>query len=122
MRNFRKLALIVLSGLVGFAILTLFGALIIRYTPLAESYGYAIIIGSCSIVCFFAGIFVCSSCDRRGLLNGISVSAVIILLIFLICSILFSDSIKFVSILSVWYLIPIIFGGLGGVLGVNMKK
>jgi putative membrane protein (TIGR04086 family) len=111
---------IVLIGL--FFAAPLVGALIIRVTPIPESWGYGYMIGVISAICFLAAFFISYINGKAGLITGLGVAVFVIIIVKSILSFIFDGQMGFGEILHAEYLIPACFGMAGGIVGVNRKK
>ncbi len=109
-------------GIISFFVITVIGAVILRFTPVTENTGYAIIIAALAAACFLTSFYIGTVCERGGMILGITVSFVTVVLIFLIVSCIFVKSVNMASLMRIWYLIPVVSGALGGIIGVNVKK
>lgn len=111
-----------LFSLILFLILTLTGAVLMRFTPFPELWGRGYLIFALAAVCFAASCFIGAAVQRTGIFCGLLTSIIITGILFLIISALLNGTIDFTQLLQIIYLIPICFGMLGGILGVNLKK
>ena len=111
-----------LFALILFLILSVGGAVLMRFTPFPELWGKGYLIFTLALVCFITSCFTGSFVQKTGIFCGLFTSVIIIVLIFLLTSVLLTGKIDFSQLLQIIYLIPICFGMLGGILGVNLKK
>ena len=108
-------------GLIAFALLSVISALIFMFTPLKEAWYHAVIITAMILSCIFVGILEGNSVGRRGLLSGIAASILLIFLILVIVNLVFGGGFKPENN-DIFLTIPLIAGGIGGVVGTNMDK
>lgn len=110
-----------LISLIGFGILTLLGALLMRATPFPEKWGFSFIVAVMTLCCLFAGMYISSYVQKAGLLIGLLSSLLLLVLILLIVSACFFSFLN-LGMLKLAYLIPVAGGIIGGIWGANMKK
>ena len=108
-------------GLIAFALLSVISALIFMFTPLKEAWYHAAIIATMTLSCIFVGMLEGNAVGRRGLLSGIAVSILLILLILVIINLVFDGGLKPENN-DIFLTIPLMAGGIGGVVGTNMDK
>ena len=104
-----------------FMILSFLFAPIIFLTNLSESNGIFYVIAILCVSSFAYGFYSGKKIGQKGLIVG-AISAFIFLLV-----VLFSVFIAFfkepnIDFLSPIYVLPILLGGIGGIVGVNVKK
>lgn len=110
-----------LISLAAFALMTVFGALLMKATPFPESWGFYYVVAAMSISCLFIGVYISGYFQKAGLLVGLCCSTVLVISILAIVSACFSQFLN-VSALKPGYLIPLGVGTIGGIMGANMKK
>lgn len=100
---------------------TIISTLLVKFTTVPEKYLFYYLIVSLTISTLFLGIFSGKLIGKRGLLSSLGLSALFVfLIIFAITCTYFKElSIHTFDIL---YILPIIIGGIGGIIGVNVKK
>ena len=110
-----------LIGLLTFVLLSVISALVFMVTPLTEAWYHAVIITAMTLSCIFVGILEGNTVGRRGLLSGIAASILLIFLILIIVNLVFGSGFKPENN-DIFLTIPLIAGGIGGVVGTNMDK
>ena len=108
-------------GLIAFALLSVISALIFMFTPLKEAWYHAVIIAAMTLSCIFVGMLEGNAVSKRGLLSGIAASIMLIFLILVIVNLVFDGEFKPENN-DIFLTIPLIAGGIGGVVGTNMDK
>ena len=122
MIHFKRFLKAVLLGIAVFFVISLAGGVLLKLTPMPEEWGYGYLIFAFSATCFITAFYMCAASDKGGLLIGLVTSVFMIIIIFLIVSVLFGAGIEITSILRIWYVIPVLMGTIGGIIGVNIKK
>lgn len=104
-----------------FFILTAVITLFIKLTSLPESISFYYLIAAMCVAALFLGIFSGKLIGKNGLLSAIGLSIIFVFLIVFIinCSYIQELSLDSFNIL---YMIPVAIGGIGGIIGVNVKK
>ena len=92
--------------------------LLVRFTPMPEHFSAIYCIAALSLACIFFGFRTSACIGRRGWLLGI-LSALLMLTAVLPAVMLLSHTSLSTSVLHLKYLPCIVFGCLGGMLGVN---
>ena len=110
-----------LIGLLTFVFLSVISSLVFMVTPLTEAWYHAVIITAMTLSCIFVGILEGNAVGRRGLLSGIAASILLILLILVIINLVFDGGLKPENN-DIFLTIPLMAGGIGGVVGTNMDK
>ena len=110
-----------LIGLLTFVFLSVISALVFKVTPLTEAWYHAVIITAMTLSCIFVGTLEGNAVGRRGLLSGIAASILLIFLILVIVNLVFGSGFKPENN-DIFLTIPLIAGGIGGVVGTNMDK
>jgi len=108
-------------GLIAFTLLSVISALIFMFTPLKEAWYHAAIIAAMTLSCIFIGMLEGNAVGRRGVLSGIAASILLILLILVIINLVFDGGLKPENN-DILLTIPLMAGGIGGVVGTNMDK
>jgi len=108
-------------GLIAFTLLSVISALIFMFTPLKEAWYHAVIIAVMTLSCIFVGMLEGNAVGRRGVLSGITASILLILLILVIINLVFDGGLKPENN-DILLTIPLMAGGIGGVVGTNMDK
>lgn len=113
---------VVPAGLLFFFLLSLAGGVLLKISPMPESWGYGYMIAVFAIICFITSFYMGLGMEKAGLLTGIVTSAFMILIIFLLVSVCFKSGTDIHSLFRISYLIPLLVGTLGGIIGVNVNK
>ena len=117
----KKTIKIQMLGLITFGVLSLASALIFMFTPLKEAWYHAVIIAAMTLSCILVGLLESNAVGRRGLFSGIAASIMLISLILIIANSVFDGGFKLENN-DIFLTIPLIAGGIGGVVGTNMDK
>lgn len=117
----KKTIKIQMLGLITFGVLSLASALIFMFTPLKEAWYHAVIIAAMTLSCILVGLLESNAVGRRGLVSGIAASIMLISLILIIANSVFDGGFKLENN-DIFLTIPLIAGGIGGVVGTNMDK
>lgn len=104
-----------------FVLLTLVLAALLRFTSFDEDWTQAGLAAALSVVTLLLGILEGNIAGKRGLLVGIVSAAVFLIIVFLAVGGIFTGSAEGLG-LRASYLIPLISGAVGGVLGTNSRK
>ena len=107
-------------SIVLFFVLTLLASLLIKMTPIPEAWSTYYLLIALSITCIFLGIYAGCFMKKRGFLYGALYSIVLILIIIIFNLIVFNTGIQN-GIGLLRYLICVLFGSVGGMIGVNMR-
>lgn len=104
-----------------FLLLSFLLAVCIKFTSMPESIAAYALIGIISVSTLFLGIFSGKIIGKNGLLWALITSGIFVFLI------IFGTNCAYFKELSlgnfnIQYLIPVIIGGIGGIIGVNVKK
>lgn len=118
----KRAAKAVPAGLLIFFLLSLMGGVLLKISPMPESWGYGYMIVVFTIICFITSFYMGMGMEKAGLITGILTSVFMILLIYLLISVCFQAGIEINSLLRISYLIPLCVGTLGGIIGVNVNK
>ena len=105
-----------------FFVLSLVCGVIIKITPVPESLGFWILICVLSLVCFAAGLYAASITGNAGLVTGLAIAVTVVFVIYVIVSFVFCHGINISGILRIPYIIPLLSGAAGGIVGTNIKK
>lgn len=121
MSNFRKILKIAIVLAIIFGILTTIMAMMINFTAFKESWAYIGLLVIVSVVCIIAGYLIGTLFNSKGILVGLITSLLTVELLFLCVqlAVLGKISEPFPNIL---YLISVLLGTMGGVIGVNSNK
>lgn len=112
-----NLAIVLLGTIV--TVLLLFGLnLIISLNDFSEQQINIWTFATSIIIFLLVGFFSGNIKSKNGLVNGV-IASVVLVVVFIIISVVFTKSLHFPQI--VRYIIMILSGGLGGILGVNFK-
>lgn len=104
-----------------FLILTTVITVFIKFTSVPESFSVYYLIAAMCIATLFLGVFSGKLIRKKGLLSAIGLSAVFVfLIVFGINCTYFQD--LTLNSFRAQYGIPVVIGGIGGIIGVNVKK
>lgn len=121
MNYFLKLVKGYLMAFIIFLILTVIITMLIKFTSIPESFSIYYLITAICFATLFLGIFSGKLIGKRGLLSAIGLSAIFVFfIIFGINCTYFRD--LTIDSFNIQYMIPVAVGGIGGIIGVNVKK
>lgn len=103
-----------------FILLTLLVSVVIKLTPAPEGWAVYYMVGALSLSCLFLGIYAGNHIKKKGFLYGALYSAIFLLILTAIYMLAFSTGFEAGPGL-LKYVIPILFGSVGGMIGVNLK-
>lgn len=109
-----------LFSIILFVLLTLLISVMVKLTPAPESWSLYYMIGVLCITCLFLGTYAGSHIKRKGFVYGALYSIIFILILSAFYMLAFSTGID-LSFSLIKYLIPILFGSVGGMVGVNLR-
>ncbi|HZK02398.1 MAG TPA: TIGR04086 family membrane protein [Anaerovoracaceae bacterium] len=118
-KGYRITKAFVLSFII-FIILIAIVGLLLRFTSLPEKWTYLYVLLSLCIACLLVGLSAGHVIQKKGILVGILFSIIFLLLI-IIGAALITGMYSEAGLLRIRYLPCIIFGAMGGMIGVNMK-
>jgi len=93
---------------------------IIRLTPAPEGWAVYYMIGILSLSCLFLGVYIGNHIKKRGFLYGAVYSAIFLLILIALYMLAFTTEIE-AGISLLRFLVPILFGSVGGMIGVNLR-
>lgn len=95
--------------------------LLLCYGPLPEKWIWQYMLAAESVTCLFLGYLAGSIVKKRGLFYGMGYAAVFLLLLLLPTFAAFGDG-NPATLVHVSRILPLVCGGVGGILGVNGKN
>lgn len=95
--------------------------LLLCYGPLPEKGMMNYVLFAMTVSCFLMGLMAGSIAKKRGLFYGAAYAAVFLLAV-LLAAFAASGCQDPIGLLNVRWLIALLFGGIGGILGVNLKN
>ncbi len=104
-----------------FVLLTLILAALLRFTAFDEDWSFYGLIVALSVAALLLGIMEGNVVGKRGLLVGIASAAMLMVIILLVVGSIFAGTSGKGSI-HAEYLIPLLSGAVGGILGANSRK
>jgi len=104
-----------------FVLLTLLISVIVKFTPAPEGWSLYYMIGALCIVCLFLGIYIGNFIKKRGFVYGALYSIIFLLILSAFFMLAFSTGVAMGAGL-IKYVIPILFGSVGGMIGVNLRN
>lgn len=102
-----------------FILLTLLMSVIMKLTIVPESWSIYYMIAIIAVCCFFLGVYIGNHIKKRGFIYGALYSVIFILILSVFYTLAFSSGIAFSAGL-LKFLAPILFGSVGGMIGVNL--
>lgn len=121
MEILRRTLKVYVLALCAFAALSLILAAVIRFTGFPETWTFAGLVAALSLVSLLTGAMEGGIIGKRGMIVGAAAAAILVLIILLLVGGVFAGSFGMDSF-SVFYIIPVVFGSLGGAFGVNLSK
>ncbi len=100
-------------------LLALIGALI-RFTPLPERWASLYVLGALCVACLFIGVLMGNVIKKKGMLFG-ALFTVAFLLLILVISVLITGTYSEAGLMQVRFIPCIVFGSIGGMIGVNLR-
>lgn len=110
----------VVLGILSFIIITFILSLVVWITPAPEKWMNYYSLIALSLTCLLVGISAGYYNKKKGLFFGLIYSTIILMLIIIIFMLLNGNEPVSIT-LKINYLLCIIFGGIGGMIGVNTK-
>ena len=110
-----------LYGFLLFTLLTLLVSVGVKLTPAPEGWSLYYMIGVLSLCCLFIGTYFGKHMKRKGILFGGLYSMIFLLILSAFYMLAFSTNLEFGFDL-MKYLVPILVGSVGGMIGVNMQN
>ena len=104
-----------------FILLTLIVSAAVKFTPAPEGWSLYYMIGVLCFTCLFLGLYTGNFIKKKGFVYGAFYSIIYLLILSAFYMLAFSTGIEIGPAL-VKYLIPVIFGSVGGMIGVNLKN
>ena len=104
-----------------FILLTLLISVIVKLTPAPEGWSIYYMVGVLSMTCLFLGIYSGNRIKKRGFVYGALYSIIFLLILSAFYMLAFSTGIE-MGVGMLKYLVPILFGCVGGMIGVNMRN
>lgn len=104
-----------------FILLTLLLSLLVKFTPAPEGWSLYYMIGVLCITCLFLGVYIGNHFKKKGFIYGALNSIIFLLILSAFYMLAFSTGIE-MGLGLVRYLIPILFGSVGGMIGVNLRN
>lgn len=104
-----------------FILLTLLISVIVKLTPAPEGWSLYYMIGVLCLTCLFLGTYSGNYIKKKGFVYGALYSIIFLLVLSAFYMLAFSTGIEMGAGL-IKYLIPILFGSVGGMIGVNMRN
>ncbi|MDD3169303.1 MAG: TIGR04086 family membrane protein [Eubacteriales bacterium] len=110
-----------LYALILFILLTLLISVLVKFTPAPEGWALYYMIGVLCISCLFLGLYVGNYIKKKGFVYGALYSIIFLLILSAIYMLAFNNGIE-MGMGLIKYLIPILFGSVGGMIGVNLRN
>jgi putative membrane protein (TIGR04086 family) len=104
-----------------FIVLTLIVSATVKFTPAPEGWSLYYMIGVLCFTCLFLGLYTGNFIKKKGFVYGAIYSIIYLLALSAFYMLAFSSGIETGPALAK-YLIPILFGSVGGMIGVNLKN
>lgn len=110
-----------LFALLLFIIMTLAVSAVVKFTPAPERWAIYYMIGVLCISCLFLGMYFGNHYKKRGFLYGALYSIIFLLVLSAIYMLAFATGLE-LGLGMTRYIIPMLFGCVGGMIGVNMRS
>lgn len=110
-----------LYALILFILLTLLISVLVKFTPAPEGWALYYMIGVLCISCLFLGLYEGNHYKKKGFIYGALFSIIFLLILSAFYMLAFNTGIEMgMGLLK--YLIPVLFGSVGGMIGVNLRS
>ncbi len=106
--------------LILFVVLTMLVSTAVKYTPAPESLAIYYMIGVLCICCLFLGTYFGNHFKKKGFIYGMLYSIIFLLVLSAFYMLAFSTGLE-LGFGITKYIIPILFGSVGGMIGVNLR-
>lgn len=104
-----------------FLLATFFITGLIKFTSVSEAYSFYYLLAALSVATLFLGVFSGNLIGRNGLICAAGFSLIFVfLVVFGACCAYFEQISK--DTFDLRYIIPVLIGAVGGIIGVNVKK
>lgn len=103
-----------------FILLTLLVSAAVMLTPAPEGWSIYYMVGVLSLSCLFLGMYSGNHIKKKGFIYGALYSAIFMLILTAFYMLAFSTGVQMGAGL-MRYLVPVLSGSIGGMIGVNMK-
>lgn len=117
----RRVLKILALLIIAFIVLTVILAALIKFTPLGERWAYVGLLTIVTLLCMMTGYLTGNLFTSRGLFVGLISSVVTVELVTLCVQLVILGEITDVFP-DIFYLISVLFGTVGGIVGVNNNK
>ncbi len=104
-----------------FILMTLLISVIVKLTPAPEGWSLYYMVGVLCISCLFLGVYFGNHIKKKGILYGALYSIIFLLILSSFYMLAFSTGME-PGFGLLKYLIPILFGSFGGMVGVNLRN
>ena len=110
-----------LFALILFVLMTLAVSAVVKLTPAPERWALYYMIGVLCVTCLFLGTYFGNHYKKRGLMYGALYSVIFLLILSAIFMLAFSTGLEF-GLGTTKFIVPVLFGSIGGMIGVNMRS
>ncbi len=104
-----------------FVLLTLLVSVIVKLTPAPEGWALYYMVGVLSVSCLFLGVYIGNYIKRKGFVYGALYSVIFLLILLAFYMLAFSTELD-MGMGMLKFLIPVLTGSVGGMIGVNLKN
>lgn len=103
-----------------FILLTFLISAAVKFTPVPEGWSLYYMVGVLCITCLFLGIYIGNYTKKKGFIYGALYSIIFLLILSAFYMLAFSTGID-MGFGLIKYLVPVLFGSVGGMIGVNLR-
>lgn len=121
MNVLRRTLKVYMIAVICFIILTMILAALIYFTGFKESWSFSGLIAVLSVTSLLTGIMEGNVIGRRGIIVGALSSFILMIIILMAAGGVFAETFG-INDLNIFYIIPIVAGSIGGVIGTNLNK
>lgn len=104
-----------------FILLTLLISVIVKLTPAPEGWALYYMVVVLSVSCLFLGVYIGNYIKKKGFVYGALYSVIFLLILLAFYMLAFSTEVD-MGIGMLKFLIPVLAGSIGGMIGVNLKN
>ncbi|WP_027399659.1 TIGR04086 family membrane protein [Anaerovorax odorimutans] len=108
-------------SLIFFVLLTLLFNLIVKFGSLPERWSNIYVLISLCLSCMFIGLYMGYYIKKKGFFYGMGYSVILLLVIVGMLTTVFNTTIE-LGLFHLRYIICVLFGSIGGTIGVNLRS
>lgn len=108
-------------SIVLFILLTIIFGSLVKFGPLPEKWSSIYVLLSLALACMFIGLYMGYYIRRKGFFYGLGYSLILLLVIVGATTSIFHTTFEW-GVAQLKYLLCLLFGSIGGTIGVNLRK